>query len=227
MREDQIVERYLQGRLTADEEQALEERYLADPGLLEDLELTEHLREGLRRHGAGVQHDARRNTRWWLVALGTPQYAAAASILLVLSLVTSGVLFVQNSEFRGSAPAAAMAGGGARVLPLVNVRGEGGVNVVAAPAIGETTVFMIDPGFTEYDSYRATLTRAGAGEQTPLLRADGLSRTYEDFVAVSVSDSLLAPGDYEIVLEGRMSGWPEERPLDAITRTPLSVAPSE
>lgn len=225
-RQSDIVERYLQGKLTADEEQAFEEAYLADPELLDEVELVERLREGLRRHGAAVPPGpVRAPLRRWPAVLASPRYAAAASVLLLVSLASSAVLLVQNAELRSGAPAAA--GSAARVLPLVNVRGNAGVNVVPPPSGGQITVFMIDPGFTDYDRYRAILTRADRPSNEPLLAIDGLQRTYEDFVAFSVPASLLAPGDYEIALLGRMLDWPEGRDPDPISRTRVTIPPPE
>ena len=44
----ELVERYLQGRLSPEDEQAFEEAYLADPRLLEEVQLAERLRAGFK-----------------------------------------------------------------------------------------------------------------------------------------------------------------------------------
>ena len=48
IRDTDVIERYLQGTLSAAEEQAFEEAYLADPQLLEELEVAERLRAGFK-----------------------------------------------------------------------------------------------------------------------------------------------------------------------------------
>ena len=43
IRDNQVIERYLKGTLTADEERAFEELYLGDPDLLDEIELVDGL----------------------------------------------------------------------------------------------------------------------------------------------------------------------------------------
>jgi hypothetical protein len=204
----------------ADEERAFEEAYLADQTLLDELILTEKLQQGLKsletpRH-AGADWPA------WRKVFGSPQYAAAASVLLGLSLLVSGGLFVQNQTLRDSAGVASDAGGITRLVPLLTVRGDGGAEV-EAPAAGEWTVFLLDAAFTEYDDYRATLTREGADAPEMVRQLDGLSPTYDGFIALGLPGRALSAGDYEILLEGRMRGWPAERGFEQLTRTPLRI----
>ena len=52
IRDNQVIERYLQGRLTADEETAFEEAYIGDPDLFQELRAAELLRRGLELHDA-------------------------------------------------------------------------------------------------------------------------------------------------------------------------------
>jgi hypothetical protein len=59
-----------------------------------------------------------------------------------------------------------------------------------------------------------------------ILRRDGLIDGYEELVAVGVPASLLMPGDYEVVLEGRMNDWNPDR-FAPVSRTAFSVVPSE
>lgn len=222
IRERQVIERYLQGTLTAEEEQAFEEAYLADSELLDELVLTEKLREGVRRQaghreGSPSAPPAARRTAWRSL-LGSPRYAAAASVLLGISLLGSGALLVENQRLRaGGRPAA---GTPTRVLPLVAVRGER-PNLVPAPAPNEWTVFLLDPGFADFDTYRATLARRGAGASEQLLRLDDLEPNYEGLLPLGLPGRLLTPGRYEILLEGRKAGATGYEP---VTRLAVNVA---
>jgi hypothetical protein len=226
----QVMERYLQGKLTADEEQAFEESYLANPDMLDDLILTEKLQQGLKdvdSHGRVGRGSGRIQPRQpvWLRALSSPRYAAAATVLLGVSLLFSVSLLVQNENQR---PGIGLAGDPAvtRLLPLVAVRGNR-ANVVAAPAADEWTVFLLDAGFNDFEDYRATLTRRGPDTTEQIWQFDGLSPTYDGTLALGLPGRVLTPGEYEIALEGKMRDWPAERGFELITRTPLNVAPAD
>lgn len=213
-----LVERYLQGGLTPDEEVSFEEALLADPQLLDDVLVAEQLHRGLRLHSRAQPGSRRRSVQ----VFGSPWYAAAATMLLALSVMLSGVLYVQNRGLReqsGSMAASAVT----RLLPLVTVRGDADVNVVDRPEADELVVFLVDAGFTDYDEYRAVVFRVGDGEAVTVREASGLIRTDDDWLPVSVPGSLLTEGDYEIVIEGRMSDWPTGREAEQISRTPLRI----
>ena len=214
----QVVERYLKGALTADEEQAFEEAYLGDPVLLDELQAAERLRAGFQDlDGAGVLERPRPR---WLQALASPQYAAAASVLLAAMLVVSGALYRENMSLREGG--LAMEPAVTRLVPLVSVRG-GAPNELAAPGNDEWTVLLLDPGFTEYDTYRAVLERLMDGASEEVWRRSDLTLTYEGTIAMGLPGRLLSPGEYAARLEGRMNDWPAER-FDEISRTAFSVA---
>lgn len=219
-----MVERYLQGRLTADEEQAFEEAYLSDPALLDELVLTERLRHGLRHAEAADArpgHAADGGGRWRRT-FGSVPYAAAATVLLGISLAFSAALLVQNRNLDAVQGPSSAGAAPTRLVPLVTVRGDG-VNRVEAPPSGEWAVLLVDAGFTEYAAYRATLTRAADGAEEQVARLEGLSPTYDGRVGVGVPGSALTPGDYELRLEGRVPG--ADGGFEPITRTSLTVTP--
>ena len=62
--DNRVIERYLSGQLSAAEEQALEEAYLADPDLLAELEATERLRDGIKDLSARGELKRARGTAW-------------------------------------------------------------------------------------------------------------------------------------------------------------------
>lgn len=215
----QIAERYLQGRLTADQERAFEEAYLGDPDLLDDLILTEKLQQGLRLHGREVRARNR-----WSAVFASPRYAAAATVLLALSVTLSGTLYLENRSMRDGGLEARFEGSGVtRLLPLVTVRGDD-VNEVARPETGEWVVFLVDAGFTEYDEYRAVVSRRTPAGNESVRQLEGLVPTYDGMLPIGLPGGLLAPGDYEILVEGRMADWPADRESDPIGRTPLRIA---
>jgi hypothetical protein len=217
-----LVEPYLQGKLTPEQEQAFEEGYLADASLLEEVMLAEKLRDGLVRHAKGAPGRASEGARpsRWPSLLTSPIYAAAATVLLAFSLVTSTTLVVQNQTLRGGGPGSLAGPMPTRFLPLVSVRGDASPNVVEVPASDEWLVFQVYAGPEPYDSYRATLARVGGGD--PLWQQSGLEPTVDEEILVGLPSGTLEPGYYEIELEGRMPDWADGR-FEAITVTPLTV----
>ena len=215
-----LVERYLQGRLTPAEEQAFEEAYLADPRLLEELELAERLREGLEDQEAAAGAPQAAQRRDWLALASSPRYGIAASFVAAVALVAAGALYVQNIRLEGGGFSAARH---TRVLPLVAVRGAAAANAIAAPAPDEWTVLVLDTGFADYDVFSASLLRAESGEE--LLRLDDIVAT-DGTVAFGLPGGALRPGRYEVRLEGGRRDWPAGRALDELTRTPLTVGPA-
>jgi hypothetical protein len=216
----ETIERYLQGRLSPAEEEAFEEAYLADPALLRELQLAERLREGLR-DAAGEQASSVPPRRGWLDVAASPRYGIAASLLAVAALATTVLMYAENRSLRIPAPTA-VAASGMRLLPLVTVRGGGDANVIPAQTGDEWTVLMLDAGFTDYAHYRAVLVRRDAGAEHEIVRVDALRPTYEGYLALGVPSRLLAPGAYEVRLQGARPGSSE---LDDLGRTPLTVAP--
>lgn len=197
--EQLVIERYLKGKLDRSEEEAFEERYLYDPDLVEQLELAERLEDGLaelEKRGELRRARARRK----LSILGTPQYAAAASVLLVGSLIVSALLYVENAELRGSARAVT-ATPSYRVLPLYSVRGAGGDAVIPRAGEDEVLVLLVDPGPSGYDTFRATVRRVG-GPPEIVWVSPAAEPGYEESLAVGVPGERLPPGDYEVLIEG-------------------------
>ena len=214
IRDNQVVERYLQGRLTADEQAAFEEAYLGDAELLQELKTADLLRRGLEAHDAAQRREQRPSAAA-LRSAAAPRYALAASLVAGIALSFSSYLFVENRELRSEnfAPA--------RILPLVTVRGDN-PNSIEAAATNDRTVLLLDPGFTPYDRYRATVVRRSDGG-TELFSVDGLTPSYEGQVGVSMPSRLLTPGDYEVALAGRMRDWPEQRASDDLGTTAFTV----
>ena len=220
IRDAQVAERYLNGTLSPAEEQAFELAYLADPQLQEELDLTEHMRAAFKEFGAtGSRERAPPQRARWLDFVASPRYALAASLVAAVALVSTTTLYVQNQGLRDGAGPASSAQ--TRLLSLVSVRGAANPNQIGAPAPNEWTVLLLDPGFGEYDAYRAVLVQRDGRE---VLRRDGLTRTYEGLIALGMPGEMLAPGEYEIRLSGGQRDWPATRELDELSRTPLTVA---
>jgi hypothetical protein len=221
IRDHQVIERYLSGTLTADEEQAFEEAYLGDQDLLDQVQAAERLRDGIKKlDGAGGLERLHAPARWrqWLAS---PQYAAAASVLLAVSLGFSAMLYQEVSDLRQND--LAQTSPSTRLVRLEAVRGNDDAIEIPSSAQDELTVLQLDSGVVAYDTYRGTLTRrAGDRSETVWSRADLVAS--DDTILITVPGRALPPGDYEARLEGRMSDWPAGR-FDEISRLQLRIVP--
>ena len=222
IRDNQVIERYLKGTLTADEERAFEELYLGDPDLLDEIELVERLGQGLKDVGAtgGIERSRRSS---WLSAPLSKQWAAAASLLVVVSLAVSGALYRENLSLREGQQLTA--GVTTRILPIITVRGDP-QTVLEAPSENDWVVLLVDPGFMPHDSYRAVLSRRSERGLAEIWSADGLTPEYQDQLAIGMPGSLLPPGEYELELAGRMNDWPAER-SEPVSRTAIRIDAAE
>jgi hypothetical protein len=213
------IERYLQGRLTPSEEQAFEEAYLGDPDLLDRLMLTEKLQQGFKQSESPLAAAPQGRSAWrfW----NTPQYAAAASIMLAATVLMSGLLYNENRSLRE-------AGSGLAVnpilnfMPLVAVRGQAD-NEIAVPPPGQWAVLLVDPGFGDYDSFDAIVSRLGPDGDETVSQSTGLTVGLYDQLAVSVPSSSLTAGRYELVILGRGADWPESRAAEDAGRYTFAV----
>jgi len=207
--ENMLVERYLEGKLTAEQAASFEEQFLSSDELLNELEAAERLGQGLHDVSALENSHVTKKPASNVVSLfQSPRYAMAASFMLLVSMGISSVLLQKNahlSEF-GSNQAIPT-----EIIPLVSVRGVAGSEMNTLP-LGETPkqfVLMLDPGFETYSHYRATVYRLNPAKEPAMLwQVDEMLPGYEEMLALSVPSSVLSPGDYEIQLEGWLDEWP-------------------
>jgi len=215
IRDHSVIERYLSGTLTADEEQAFEEAYLGDSELLNELEAAERLRDGIKRIGpGGLEHSRPR----WQQTFGSPRYAMAASVLLAVSLGFSTMMYRDNQRLRASGGSES-----SRITQIIAVDTVRGTNAmtIPAPAQDEWTVLQFD--VVAYDTYRGVLTRRDGDRSETLWSRSDLQPRSDGTILIGPGRPL-QPGSYEVQIDGRMNDWPAER-FDAITRTELTVTP--
>lgn len=204
--EHSMVERYLAGRLSEHEQAALEQHCLWCQETLDDLELTAKLRQGI----ADV---ATAEDRWQpgFVSrmLHLPQYAAAASMLLAVSLVTSGVLLWDREAFSPRPRVAGM-----DVYTLEVMRGAADDPSANTVYLGESNtpiVLLIYPELGDYERYRAAIYplkgKTVIWEDEIYLGTDAL--------ALVVPSAVLPPGDYRVRIEG-LAPDGESAPLNEI-----------
>ena len=232
IRDHGVIERYLSGALTADEEQAFEEAYIGDSELLNQLEAAERLRDGIKQIGAGGLERSRPR---WQQTFGSPRYAMAASVLLAVSLGFSTMMYRENQTLRSSGgstspiigpiPINTVRGGSAsspttRLISIDTVRG-GNPATIPASGTDEWPVLQFD--VVAYDTYRGVLMRRDGDRSVTLWSRADLQPRSDGTILMGPAPPL-QPGSYEVQIDGRMNDWPAER-FDAITRTELTVTP--
>jgi hypothetical protein len=218
--EQLLIERYLQGTLSDEEEKAFEEALISSPELMEQLETAERLREGLKDLHAVDGLESQPERRFSPAALfHSPRYALAATVLLAVSLVTTGKLYMQMSD-----PAMPMQAADTHIMELHTVRGtnsDDSINTFELKNPGNWQVLMVDPGYELYSHYRATLTRK-TEDQSPevILELDNMQPDYQDQLALGLPSNLLSLGDYEVHIEGWRNEWPtnhDYEPVNSVT----------
>jgi len=218
-----VVDRYLQGTLSSSEMAAFEERLTWDQDLIDELDLAEHLREGLRRavaEGDEVVAADRAGIADWLSSLlSVPQYAAAASFALAVAL-TAAVLLNPFGAGRGTQRFHAMP---TELVPLVVLRGGTASPVVFKP--GSQLVLLVDV-MGSHASYRVTV-RADRPGALPFWTRDDLQPTYLESLAVSIPGDLLEAGPYVLTVEGVMTSADGKKTYDHIQDIAFESAPAE
>lgn len=193
-----LVDRYIQGRLEGSEQDAFEARLVWDKALLEEVELAERLRAGLKDASVAAT-DVAEAPGFDLVAtlsglFAVPQFAAAASFLLAVTL-TIGVL---TSPFVNLGGQSGTSGLQTDIVPLFATRSDDAVSITVHP--DTWTVLLVDV-MGDYPAYRVTVRRDEPGAD-PVWMQDGLMPTYPESLAVGMPGSALATGRFVLTIEG-------------------------
>ncbi|MEM1177426.1 MAG: hypothetical protein AAGM22_03710 [Acidobacteriota bacterium] len=222
--ESRAIDRYLTGRLSADEEAGFEARLFSEPSLLERVEAAAALRDGLREVAASESPEMRVGPYTSPVATAgatsgtrfgwgaTPTVALAASLLVA---VTLGVVVLRQSaeldRLRGatdpSGPAAARPFADFQVISLGVVRGDGDAPAsrVSAPE-GQALLLSLELPRVDADRYRVTVLSA-KGEA--LWTGDDLSPTLYDSLMVAMPPDFLTSGSYRLEVVALTPDGPE------------------
>jgi len=207
---EEVLARYLAGRLTASESDAFEAYVSEHPEICQDLEQTFKLKAGLARLRERGELDAllhRRDTRRWV------PYATAAALLL--AILTSALWFQQRNAapavlFLSPSAVAARHHAPAPILGsyvLVRTRGSAAVTNVPLPAQTGTVEVRILPSDVSPDSrYSVEVKRFDAPDGRHRSRIEGAAAGADGYVKVYLDGSELAAGDYEVSLQPAAGG---------------------
>ena len=195
-----VVDRYLQGSLAGRELAEFEERLVWDQELIDELDLAERLREGLRESVADKKYTTSQEKQGIAVQLfhvfSVPQYAAVASFLLAVVLTAGALLnpLMSGGGFQANQDTHT------EIVPLLAVRSKTAQTIFVNDE--SWTVLLVDV-VGPYDAYRVNIRRGAAeGEAEVMWMQEGLIPTYPDALAVGLPGTALATGSYVLGLEG-------------------------
>ncbi|MBT8047536.1 MAG: hypothetical protein HKN57_07295 [Xanthomonadales bacterium] len=215
--ENMLIERYLEGALSIEEQQAFEEQFLSSGELLDQLEAAERLQQGMHDVMAVQKaHIPEKATSRVAAFMRTPHYAIAASILVLFAVGLSGALMQENARLTEINTDRVVP---TEIIPLVTVRSasDSGLNTLVLGDSARQFVMMLDPGFESFSHYRATVYQLKrTGKPAMLWQVDEMLPGYEDMLALAVPSSFLEPGDYQIQLEGWQDEWPTDHGFEPI-----------
>ena len=218
-----VVDRYLQGTLSTGEVAAFEERLTWDHELIDELDLAERLRDGLREatgeDSYTVAADRAGIGDWLSNLFSVPQYAAAASFALAVTL-TAGVLLNPFDAVRDTGGFQATL---TEIVPLVAVRGATASQVVFSA--GTQLVLLVDVTGS-HASYRVAI-RGGQPGASPFWTRDEMLPTHLDSLAVSMPGGLLEAGPYVLTVEGVSTSDDGEKTYEHIQNISFDSAPAE
>lgn len=219
---DNVVERYVTGKLEPEDEAGFEEHYLDCAACVGAVEDAERLYGGLSRVAAEETAETLAARRIAFLAWTRSRWAPLAmAALVVLAVLPAGWQYRRSSLLSRQLAEARRPQGNTPVISLVPFRdsgfGEAPAQELSLGPEPEWIVLSLEPGGAEYPRYRATLFDS---EEEVAWEVEGLEPDPVGALTVSVHSSWLGPGEYELALEGLPEGG---QPPVPVTRFPLRV----
>ena len=202
---NQIVERYLAGRLPPKGVTDFEKLIRSRPQLIEELGLPEKVNAGLRLlDAAGIAEPwAEKPKKFWQ----NPAFTVGAAVLAVVALIGCLVLAMQVSSRdatiakqkvenieRAIAPSTqkrtilvGVARNGPPTQPTLTIRQ------------GEFAEMKADLSWTRYGSFKVSIDRVSQGRVAVL---DGVEKDSNGHLRISLNAGAFGPGNYMVTIEG-------------------------
>lgn len=204
---NQIVERYLGGRLPLKGTQDFEQFCRAHPELLEEIGLSQRLQTALRLMEAGGQPLPWEQppTPWWQ----RPALLAGVAVLTVALAITSLVLSSRLSasvraatQWRQRAAAQPLDAAGStqtlRIEPSRTAPSARSLATVGGPR-AQMADLKFDLSWSKFTSFQVSIDRVGQGRVASLR---GLQKDSNGDLRIALNSSALGPGDYQFTLDG-------------------------
>jgi hypothetical protein len=202
---NQIVERYITGRLPPKGVTDFERVIRANPGLIEELGIPERVNAALRlldTAGAAEPWAEKKKKVWETTPFVATACAVALGALIGVAVLASSVasrdaritaLQAENHE-RAVSPSTHK-----RTIIVQTTRGGPPSSARFTISAGELAEMKLDLSWAPYSMYRASLDRVDQGRVAIF---DGLTKDSNGHVRVSINANAFGPGDHMIFLEG-------------------------
>ena len=202
---NQIVERYLAGRLPPKGVTDFEKLIRSRPQLIEELGLPDRVNAGLRLlDAAGIAEPwAEKPKKVW----ENPAFTFGAAGLAIAALIGCLVLALQVSsrdnqiarlkkdvQERPIAPSTQK-----RTILVGVARGGPPTGSTLSIATGEFAELKADLSWTRYNLFRVSIDRVNQGRVAEL---DGVTKDSNGHVRIALNAGAFGPGDYMVTLEG-------------------------
>src|SRR5262245_46525704 len=202
---NQIVERYLAGRLPPKGVTDFERLIRSRPQLIEELGLADRVNAGLRLlDAAGIAEPwAEKEKKFW----EKPVFTFAAAGLAIAALIGCAVLAAQVSSRESTITKLKQQNHERPIEPSTHKRpilvgtARNGPPSQSSFTIraGEFAELKADLSWTRFATFRVSLDRVDQGRVAMI---DGLAKDSNGDVRLSVNAGALGPGDYLVTLEG-------------------------
>ncbi len=199
---EHVVDRYLLGRLSAEEEERFVEHYMSCQECLDTLGRAEKMQRAIK-HQAIEDAEPEKKTAGKLLTFpaGPKASLLALAALLLLVILPSGLMQRQISELRAELDAARKAQNNVVLATLGAERGSGGAptQIVRLEAEQQWIVFSLELNLLEHEVYRATLRDE---DEREIWASLDLLPTPSDTLTLGLHSTALSPGDYNIQVHG-------------------------
>jgi hypothetical protein len=202
---NQIVERYLAGRLPPKGVTDFEKLIRSRPELIDELGLADKVNAGLRLlDAAGIAEPwSEKEKKFW----EKPLFGMAAAGLALVALIGCAVLAMQVSSRNATISKQARENVERPIAPstrtrpiLVNVARNGPpARASLTLTHGDFAELKADLSWSRHDKFRVSIDRV---DQARVAVIDGLQRDSNGHIRVSLNAGAFGPGDYLVSIEG-------------------------
>ena len=215
---NQIVERYLSGRLPPKGAVDFEHFCTAHPELLDEIGLAARVNSGLRLLEAGGQPEPWREPakKFWQSAPLVLGIASACVVLLLGLIIAVSRAAKQSQEIAALTRQvsehplkAATATHTVRLIPSRSGASDNPALVVGGPAT-QFTDLKIDQSRSPYRSFKVTIDRIGEGR---VMTLQNIAKDSNGDLRIALNDSAFGSGNYRFTIEGL--NWRGEAAPDA------------
>jgi len=202
---NQIVERYLAGRLPPKGVTDFERLIRSRPQLIEELGLADKVNAGLRLlDAAGIAEPwAEKPKKSW----EKPAFTMGAAALAIVALIGCAVLGMQVSSRNATIAKQAKENIERSIAPSTRKRtivvGVARNGPPAGPTVtisyGDFAEMKADLSWARYGAYKVSIDRVNQGRVAVL---DGLEKDSNGHLRISLNAGAFGPGDYMVTIEG-------------------------